>query len=67
MKLHSETNLDYRHSAIESVCDLFRGQDISRTEFIVTRHALGRYAHESPSQRSKICNCHKLQLVIFQG
>ncbi len=36
MKLHFESNLDYQHDAIESVCDLFRGQEICRTEFTVT-------------------------------
>jgi len=37
MKLHFEPNLDYQHTAIESVCDLFRGQEICRTEFTVIR------------------------------
>jgi len=36
MKLHFEPNLDYQMQAIESVCDLFRGQEICRTEFTVT-------------------------------
>lgn len=36
MKLHFEPNLDYQLQAIESVCDLFRGQEICRTEFTVT-------------------------------
>jgi type III restriction enzyme len=40
MKLHFEPNLDYQHAAIESVCDLFRGQEICRTEFTVTRDRL---------------------------
>ena len=39
MKLHFEPNLDYQHTAIEAVCDLFRGQEICRTEFTVTRDA----------------------------
>ncbi len=39
MKLHFEPNLDYQHVAIESVCDLFRGQETCRTEFTVTRDA----------------------------
>ena len=39
MKLHFEPNLDYQHSAIEAVCDLFRGQEINRTEFTVTRRS----------------------------
>lgn len=37
MKLHFEPNLDYQWQAIEAVCDLFRGQEICRTEFTVTR------------------------------
>lgn len=36
MKLHFEHNLDYQHAAIEAVADLFRGQEICRTEFTVT-------------------------------
>jgi type III restriction enzyme len=40
MKLHFEPNLDYQHTAIESVCDIFRGQETCRTEFTVTRDAL---------------------------
>ena len=39
MKFHFEPNLDYQHAAIESVCDLFRGQEICHTEFTVTRDA----------------------------
>jgi restriction endonuclease len=37
MKLHFEPNLDYQHTAIEAVCDLFRGQETCRTEFTVVR------------------------------
>ncbi|MBI5837658.1 MAG: DEAD/DEAH box helicase family protein [Candidatus Eisenbacteria bacterium] len=37
MKLHFEPNLDYQHQAIEAVCELFRGQEVCRTEFTVTR------------------------------
>ncbi len=40
MRLHFEPNLDYQHTAIESVCDLFRGQEVCRTEFTVVRDAL---------------------------
>lgn len=36
MKLHFELNLDYQLAAIEAVCDLFRGQEICRSEFTVT-------------------------------
>ena len=42
MKLHFEANLDYQHAAIEAVCDLFRGQEICRTEFTVIRSASGK-------------------------
>ncbi len=41
MKLHFEPNLDYQLQAIEAVCDLFRGQEICRTEFTVTNNAVG--------------------------
>jgi type III restriction enzyme len=37
MKLHFEPNLDFQLAAIEAVCDLFRGQEICRTEFTVTQ------------------------------
>ena len=37
MKLHFEPNLSYQHAAIEAVCDLFRGQEICRTDFTVTQ------------------------------
>ncbi len=40
MKLHFEPDLDYQKAAIESVADLFRGQEINRTEFTVTRRPL---------------------------
>ncbi|MGE4501225.1 MAG: type III restriction-modification system endonuclease [Hydrogenovibrio sp.] len=41
MKLHFEPNLDYQHEAIEAICGLFKGQEICRTEFTVTKDALG--------------------------
>lgn len=37
MKLHFEPDLDFQLQAIEAVCDLFRGQELCRTEFTVTR------------------------------
>ncbi len=37
MKLHFEDNLDYQQTAIEAVVDLFRGQNINRTEFTVSQ------------------------------
>ena len=36
MKLHFEPDLDFQLQAVESVCDLFRGQEVCRTEFTVT-------------------------------
>jgi type III restriction enzyme len=36
MKLHFEENLSHQLAAIEAVCDLFRGQEVCRTEFTVT-------------------------------
>ena len=36
MKLHFEDDLDYQLAAIDAVADLFKGQDICRTEFTVT-------------------------------
>lgn len=39
MKLHFEPHLDFQLQAIEAVCDLFRGQEICRTEFTVTMRA----------------------------
>ena len=44
MKLHFEPNLDYQHDAIEAVCDLFRGQELCRTEFTVTAATAGQLA-----------------------
>lgn len=32
MKLHFEPNLDSKLQAIEAACDLFRGQEVCRTE-----------------------------------
>lgn len=39
MKLHFEPDLDYQLAAIEAVCDLFKGQELCRTEFTVTKDA----------------------------
>lgn len=39
MKLHFEADLDYQLAAIEAVCDLFRGQEVCRTEFTVIAQA----------------------------
>ncbi|RLC16928.1 MAG: restriction endonuclease subunit R [Deltaproteobacteria bacterium] len=37
MKLHFEDNLDFQQKAVESVAELFSGQDICRTEFTVSK------------------------------
>ena len=37
MKLRFESDLDFQQRAVEAVCDLFRGQEVCRTEFTVTR------------------------------
>lgn len=37
MRFVFEPELDYQKAAIEAVCDLFRGQEVNRTEFTVTR------------------------------
>ena len=41
MKLHFEPNLDFQLDATNAVCDLFRGQEVCRTEFTVTRDPVG--------------------------
>ena len=46
MKLHFEDDLEYQMAAIESVVKLFKGQEISRSEFTVT------YRPESGPQAS---------------
>lgn len=38
MKLHFEPDLPFQRAAIDAVCDLFRGQEICRSEFTVTFH-----------------------------
>lgn len=40
MKLHFEEKLPHQLAAIEAVCDLFRGQEICRTEFTVSRRTV---------------------------
>ena len=62
MKLHFESNLEYQHTAIESVCDLFRGQEICRTEFTVTRGAMAAQQTLSFAQ-SELGIGNRLQLL----
>jgi len=44
MKLQFESDLDFQLRAIESVCDLFRGQKTRHTEFTVRRFPAGSQA-----------------------
>ena len=37
MKPHCEPDLDFQEIEIEAVCGLFRGRNVRRTEFTVTR------------------------------
>ena len=41
MKLRFEPDLDFQWQAVEAVCDLFRGQEVCRTEFTVIRDRTG--------------------------
>jgi len=63
MKLHFEDNLDYQKAAIEAVADLFRGQDINRTEFTVSKTV----SHEGPKipgmEESSLGIGNRLQLL----
>src|ERR1017187_7319864 len=62
MKLHFEPNLDFQLAAIESVCDLFRGQEICRTEFTVTRDAVAAQQTLAFAQ-SELGTGNRLQLL----
>ena len=56
MKLHFESNLDSQLAAIESICDLFRGQVICRTEFTVTREFGGGHPSRCAGVGSPNCS-----------
>ena len=43
MKLHFEDNLDYQKAVINSVVHLFKGKEISRSEFTVTFQSLSNH------------------------
>ena len=47
MKLRFEPDLDFQRQAVEAVCGLFRGQEMCRTEFTVTRDAADLPFHET--------------------
>ncbi len=50
MKLHFESDLPYQADAIEAVADLFRGQEICRTEFTVTMRPTRTYDDMAAAQ-----------------
>ena len=54
MKLHFEPNLDYQLQAIEAVCDLFRGQEVCRTEFTVTMKMPAAIAGDTAPQQMSL-------------
>ena len=62
MKLHFEPNLEYQLQAIEAVCDLFQGQEVSLTEFTVTQQALG-YSQLLPGLESDLGIGNRLTLL----
>ena len=47
MKLRFEPSLDFQLQAVEAVSDLFRGQEVCRTEFTVTRDGADLPFHET--------------------
>ena len=63
MKLHFEPDLDYQNAAIESVVDLFRGQEINRTEFTVTRREAGGIQSELGLVESELGIGNRLTLL----
>lgn len=63
MKLHFEADLDYQKAAIESVADLFRGQEINRTEFTVTRRNAGGIQRELGLVESELGIGNRLTLL----
>lgn len=63
MKLHFEANLDYQLQAIEAVCDLFRGQETCRTEFTVTKSAVGGPLLDLPGMGSDLGIGNRLTLL----
>lgn len=46
MKLRFEPNLDFQLQAVEAICDLFHGQELSRSEFSIT--------HEFPHRHKSL-------------
>lgn len=65
MKLHFEPNLDYQQSAIEAVCGLFKGQEICRSEFTVTK-SFGVGQLGIPGMETELGIGNRLQLLDDQ-
>ena len=66
MKLHFEANLDYQLSAIEAVCDMFRGQEICRSEFTVIMRVIGdrpRFPREWMRTKESCCDSYRKPVV----
>lgn len=40
MKLRFEPDLDFQVEAVDAVCDLFRGQEVCRTDFTIIRDSI---------------------------
>lgn len=63
MKLHFEDDLDYQQAAIAAVVDLFKGQEISRSEFTVTYRPEGGPQGTLGLQENELGVGNRLQLV----
>jgi type III restriction enzyme len=66
MKLHFEPDLDYQRDAIEAVCALFRGQEVCRTEFTVTRETRAPEALLLPGHEVELGIGNRLRLLDDQ-
>jgi restriction endonuclease len=63
VKLHFESDLDYQWTAVESVCDLFRGQETCRTEFTVTMKAPAASMGDELFPETVLRECLHVQLI----
>ena len=54
MKLHFESDLPYQAAASGTVCDLFRGQEICRSEFTVTMRRLSATVFAAPAESAEL-------------
>ena len=67
MKFHFEADLDFQIQAIEAVCDLFRGQEINRTEFTLTSQSKTTLDSEGPAAHNNEAFSNKQgELGIFE-